>query len=240
MDDERTGRRPRPEVWVNCAASADGRIAFAGGARARLSSPEDLVRVQRIRAAANGILVGVGTVIQDDPSLRVHWELLGIPPGVAPTRVVVDGSGRTPERAKVLDGSAPTIVATSERCQRRFPAHVRTVVAGKARVDLGALFERLRALGIRSLLVEGGAEILSSVLRTGEFDRLTVYYAPWIVGDRTAPPLVAGPSAASFDDARALTLDAVERMGEGYVATYRPRNGPPRPAGGGAAPPAGS
>src|SRR5208282_2019857 len=125
----------RPTVWVNCAASLDGRIAFAGGLRAGLSSPEDLERVQRLRAEADAILVGVGTVVKDDPSLRVHWELLGRPPGKNPTRVVVDATGRTPTNARVLDGSTPTIIATSAQSSRKFPPHVRTIVVGMNRVD---------------------------------------------------------------------------------------------------------
>ncbi|MGP8077551.1 MAG: RibD family protein [Thermoplasmata archaeon] len=223
---DRPPREPRPEVWVNCAASADGRIAFAAGARARLSSAEDLRRVQELRAAVDGILVGVGTVILDDPSLRVHWDLLGRTPGPEPMRIVVDGSGRTPEGARVLDGTIPTIVGVSERSRRRFPEHVRTIVAGAARVDLEELFVRLAGLGVRRLLVEGGAEILASVLRGGSFDRLTVYYAPVLIGAGTAPPIVAGAAAGSFDDARGLELVGVDRAGEGYVASYLPRKTP--------------
>jgi len=209
---------------VNCAASADGRLAFAGGVRARLSSPEDLVRVQRLRADVAAIVVGVGTVVADDPSLRVHWELLGERPRAEPTRVVVDGSGRTPEGARVLDGSAPTIVATTEGASRRYPAHVRTIAAGRGRVDLGAVFARLAEEKLRRLLVEGGAEILGSVLRAGLFDRLTVYYAPEVIGADTAPPIVGGPAARSFAETVGLELTGVERTGVGYVASYRPRS----------------
>ena len=217
----------RPTVWVNCAASADGRIAFARGARARLSSPEDLRRVQELRVELDAILVGVGTVVLDDPSLRVHWELLGRAPGREPTRVVVDGSGRTPPHARVLDGSAPTIVVTTTRNRRAYPAHVRVVPAGDVRVEVRKAFQQLGALGIRSLLVEGGAEILGSVLESGEFDRLTIYYAPWVIGSETAPPIAAGPAAPSFDVAVRLELERLERLGEGYVASYRPVRRPP-------------
>ena len=211
-----------PVVWVNCACSLDGRLAYAGGARARLSSPEDLVRVQRLRASADGILVGVGTVVKDDPSLRVHWELLGEAGGRNPTRIVVDGSGRTPEGSRVLDGSAPTIVATTERSRRKFPPHIRTVQVGVQRVDLGQLFERLPALGIRRLMVEGGAEILASVVRAGLFDRLTVYYAPVVIGGTTAPTMIPGPETRGAADIASLTLAEVARLGEGYLATYLP------------------
>jgi riboflavin-specific deaminase-like protein len=213
----------RPEVWVNCAASADGRIAFAGGARARLSSPEDRVRVQKMRAEVDGILVGVGTVVLDDPSLRVNWELLGRAPGREPTRIIVDGSGRIPATARVLDGSSPTIVLTTESTRRRYPPHVRTIEAGTGRVDLAIAFARLREMGIRRLMIEGGAEILASVLGEGRFDRLTVYYAPVLIGAETAPPIVAGPAASSFEAVRRLELAGLERLGEGYAATYVPR-----------------
>ncbi len=212
----------RPEVWVNCAASADGRIAFRGGLRARLSSPEDLRRVHTLRSQVDGIVVGVGTVILDDPSLGIRWERIGQPPGPPPHRIVVDGSGRTPPGARVLDGSQPTTVATTSRSRRTFPEGVRTIVAGTDRVDFGQLFAALRAAGMRRLLVEGGAQVLATVLGERRFDRLTVYYAPTLLGDAGAPPIVARAAASSFDSAIPLTLEGVAPVGEGYVASYIP------------------
>jgi 2,5-diamino-6-(ribosylamino)-4(3H)-pyrimidinone 5'-phosphate reductase len=217
-----TERAVRPAVWLNCAASADGRLAFAGGRRARLSSPEDLRRVQQLRENADAILVGVGTVVHDDPSLRVHWELLGKPEGNSPTRVVVDASGRTPEHARVLDGSVRTIVATSERCRRKFPPTVEVEVAGAEEVDLARLFVRLHERGIRRLMVEGGATILASVLRERLFDRFTVYYAPRVIGGSSAPPIAGGPDPSVPETVTALRLVALDRLGEGYVVTYAP------------------
>jgi 2,5-diamino-6-(ribosylamino)-4(3H)-pyrimidinone 5'-phosphate reductase len=208
---------------VNCAISLDGRLAYAGGARARLSSQEDLVRVQRLRAYSDAILVGVGTVVQDDPSLRVHWELLHEPVGRDPTRVILDSTGRTPESARVLDGSAPTIVATSERSNRQFPPHVHTVVAGRTRVEFSSLLPVLFRLGVRRLMVEGGAEVIASVVRSGLFDRMTVYHAPVVIGGKSAPPMVAGADTAGADGEVRVTLVGVERLGEGFVATYAPR-----------------
>ena len=213
----------RPVVWVNCAASLDGRLAYAGGGRARLSSREDLVRVQQLRANSDAILIGVGTVLHDDPSLRVHWDLLSEPPGRDPTRVILDSRGRTPDGAKVLDGSAPTIIATSKRSSRTFPPSVHVVVAGRDRVDLRELLAALFGLGIRRLMVEGGAEVIASVLREGLFDRLTIYYAPVVIGGTTAPPIVRGPETRGPAEVRAVELLGVERLGEGYVASYAPR-----------------
>ncbi|HTT72643.1 MAG TPA: dihydrofolate reductase family protein [Thermoplasmata archaeon] len=228
MPPERDASPERPRVWVNCAISLDGKLAFAGGARAPLSSPEDLVRVQRLRAGSDAILVGVGTVLLDDPSLRVHWDLLNEPEGKHPTRVIVDGSGRLPPTARVLDGSVPTIVATSARARPSLPPHVDRIVAGTSTVDLPLLFERLGARGIRRLMVEGGAGILASVLRGGLFDRFTVYTAPVVIGGSTAPPLVRGPEVGRMEDALRLRLVGVEALGEGSLATYVPR-GPSTP-----------
>ena len=212
----------RPTVWVNCAVSLDGRLAFAEGVRARLSSPEDLARVQRLRAEVDGILVGVGTVVSDDPSLRVHAEMLPDPPGRNPTRIVLDSTGRTPASARVLDGSAPTIVATTALCRRSFPPTVRTVVAGDSGpVDLPRLFVELRRLGLRRILVEGGSAVLASFTRARLFDRWTVYYAPVVIGGRTAPSMVAGPETHGFDDAVPVELVGVEPLGGGFVATFQ-------------------
>lgn len=165
-------------------------------------------------------------MIQDDPSLRVHWELLDGPKGRDPYRIVVDGSGRIPERARVLDGSLPTIVATSRASRRTYPAPVERIVAGATRVDLGEAFRALAAKGLRRLFVEGGAELLASVVRGRLFDRWTVYYAPVAVGGPTAPSILAGPDVANLADAVPVNLTGVERLGEGFVATYVPGPAP--------------
>jgi 2,5-diamino-6-(ribosylamino)-4(3H)-pyrimidinone 5'-phosphate reductase len=215
----------RPRVWVNCASSLDGRIAYAGGERARLSSPEDLVRVHRLRAASDGILVGVGTVVHDDPSLTVRAELLDGPLSRPPTRIVVDGSGRLPEGARILDSSAPTIVATTEANPRVYPTSVRVVRSGRTTVDLGNLLTQLRAWGVEKLMVEGGAQILASVARGGWWDRWTIYYAPVLIGGTTAPPMLAGPESTGPGDlVRGRVVD-MSRLGEGFLVSLERGSG---------------
>jgi 2,5-diamino-6-(ribosylamino)-4(3H)-pyrimidinone 5'-phosphate reductase len=212
----------RPRVWVNCAVSLDGRLAFAHGARAHLSGPEDLVRVHRMRAASDAILVGVGTVVQDDPTLRLHPELLEEMPEHPPTRVVVDASGRTPATARLLDGSLPTIVATTEENARVYPPTVRVLRVGHGTVDLRRLFGRLREEGMTRLMVEGGARILATVARERLFDRWTIYYAPVLVGGTSAPSMVQGPEAIGPEDLIHLRLDSVVPLGGGFLATFGP------------------
>ncbi|HEV8050468.1 MAG TPA: dihydrofolate reductase family protein [Thermoplasmata archaeon] len=228
----------RPEVLVNCAISLDGRLAYAGGRRARLSGPEDLARVQWLRADVDGIVVGVGTVLIDDPSLRVHWEMIDRPAGRAPARIVLDSNGRTPAAAKVLDGSAPTLMAVSTACDRTFPPGVEVVRAGTSRVELPALFAELHRRGMRKILVEGGAEVLASVLRSGTWDRLTVYVASVGIGGPTAPPMLRGPDSHDGTETVSVEFVTAEPIDDGVLLTYRPPapRGPARPLSGGGRP----
>jgi 2,5-diamino-6-(ribosylamino)-4(3H)-pyrimidinone 5'-phosphate reductase len=210
----------RPRVHLNCAVSLDGRLAYAGGKRALLSGPNDLARVQRLRAELDAILVGVGTVIADDPSLRVHWDLLDRPPGREPLRVVLDSSGRTPGTAKVLDGRSPTLVATSAGCARSFPYPVEVVRVGREEVELTALLDELGRRGVRSVLVEGGAKVLASFLRAGLVDALTLYVAPVVIGGSTAPPMVGGAETFGPEGLVRLRRAAAEPLDDGFLLSY--------------------
>lgn len=223
-----TGAGRRPVILVNCAVSVDGRLAYAKGRRAWLSGPEDLDRVQRLRASVGAIVVGVGTVLADDPSLKVHWERLHQPPGPSPLRVVLDSVGRTPPTSKVLDGSAPTLLATTDRCRARFPAGIDVVALGHAEVDLEALWSHLGARGIGRVLVEGGGAVLASVFREGRFDEATVFVAPVVIGGHDAPSLALGSECPDASSAVPLEQTGSQRLGEGTLLTYRPRGRSPR------------
>lgn len=230
------GRRPRPRpfVHVNCAISLDGRLAFSGGRRAPLSGARDLARVQRLRADLGAVLVGVGTAVLDDPSLRVHWELLDSPRGTDPVRICLDGSGRLPPGARLLDGSQRTIIATTRATRRGYPATVQTVVAGDGpEVDLSELLGDLWDRGLRGVLVEGGAHVIASFLRESLVDRMTVYVAPVVIGGVTAPSMVAGPETHSSEQWIELLRESVEPLDDGVLIRLRPRRpsagAPPSP-----------
>lgn len=206
----------RPRVTINCAMSVDGKIAYPGRRQARISNKEDLRRVHRLRARSDAILVGIGTVLADDPSLLVKREFAR---GRNPIRVVVDSHGRTPPGAKVLDGSAPTIIVTVESCRRTFsPAE--TARFGRKEVDLKAMLEHLWKRGVRKIMVEGGSTILWSFLSQGLADELKVFVGSLIIGGESSPTLVNGKGASSLASARNLRLDKMSRLGDGILLEY--------------------
>ncbi|MGA7923116.1 MAG: dihydrofolate reductase family protein [Thermoplasmata archaeon] len=221
--------RGRPTVWVNCAVSADGRLAYAGGRRALLSGPQDLRRVQQLRADSDAILVGVGTVILDDPSLRVHRELLGRPAGKTPYRVILDSRGRIPPTSRVLDGSVPTIILTTDTNLRRYPTGVETIATSGSQVNLAEGLSLLLDRGIRRVLVEGGSLVLSSVLRAPLWDRLTVFVAPVLIGGSTAPTFLTGPETPDEASATRIVRDEYVPLDDGVLLGFRPSHDRPGP-----------
>jgi 2,5-diamino-6-(ribosylamino)-4(3H)-pyrimidinone 5'-phosphate reductase len=212
----------RPRVVVNCAASLDGRLAYANGVRARLSGPEDLERVQRLRAASDAILVGSRTVALDDPSLRVHWELVRGPKGRDPLRIVLDSQGRLPPTIRLFDRSQPTLIATTVGARPTLPEGVEHFAAGTGEVDLHGLMAHLVGRGIHQLMVEGGGKVIASFVRARLVDEMTVYYAPVLIGGSTAPTLYAGPETPDAASAVPLTRVGVAALGEGVLVTLRP------------------
>jgi len=202
----------RPFVHVNCAMTADGKIAGRSRRQIRISSPEDLSRVRALRIESDAIMVGIGTVLSDDPHLTVKGAKMN------PVRIVLDSNGKTPDTARVLDGRAPTIIATSEECERTWK-NAEVIRVGKERVDLEKLLGILYERGIRKLMVEGGGEVLWSFFRKGLVDRYTVFVGSMIAGGRTSPTPVDGEG---FDDGEILKLRLIgcEKFGEGVLLTY--------------------
>src|SRR5256886_9818308 len=206
----------RPRVIINAAMSVDGKIALPDGKGVRLSNEEDLRRVHRLRAAVDAILVGVGTVLKDDPKLTVKSEYAK---GRNPLRVVLDSDGKIPDSAHVLDGSAPTLIVTSEESDRSFP-RAEVMRLGRDEVDLEALLDRLAARDVKTILVEGGSTVIWSFLRKGLADEVKVFVSSRVLGGQAAPTLAGGQGVISLDEAPRLRLDRIERLGDGALLEY--------------------
>ncbi|HLZ38978.1 MAG TPA: GTP cyclohydrolase II RibA [Mycobacteriales bacterium] len=179
--------RPRPDrpyVLVKYAQTVDGRIATGSGDSKWISGEDERRVSHALRAACDAVLVGVGTVLQDDPHLTVR-----LVPGASPIRVVLDSTLNTPLDANVLSDDAATIVVTTtdadERRRAAFAAAgvtLHAVSAGARGVDVGATLALLRSLGIESLMVEGGSAVITSLFGAGVVDRLVVSLSPTIIG----------------------------------------------------------
>ncbi|MFB6071508.1 MAG: 2,5-diamino-6-(ribosylamino)-4(3H)-pyrimidinone 5'-phosphate reductase [Halobacterium sp.] len=215
-------------VVVNAAMSADGKLSTRRREQVAISGPEDFERVDALRADADAVMVGVGTVLADNPSLtlddpeRVQTrEERGEPPH--PARVVADSHARTPPDAKLLDGTAETFVLVAEEEPREHrqaleDAGATVLVAGEHRVSLPDALRKLEAHGVERIMVEGGGELIFSLFEDGLVDELSVYVAPKIIGGRDAPTLADGDGFV--DDFPALSLEDVTRVDDGVLLEY--------------------
>ena len=210
----------RPYVILNAAMTLDGKIATVAG-DSKISCERDLNRVHGLRASVDAVMVGVGTVLADDPLLTVRRVR-----GKNPARVIVDGEARTPTDARVLDDSAKTIIAVSKRAPKRkleelCATGAEVIVVGDRGVNLRGLLERLHQLGVRKLLLEGGSTLNWGMLKRGLVDELRVAVAPRIVGGSKAKPLVGGAGFAEVRDGVKLKLLNVKKIGKDLLLTYR-------------------
>jgi 2,5-diamino-6-(ribosylamino)-4(3H)-pyrimidinone 5'-phosphate reductase len=209
----------RPTVTINCAMTADGKIAGRSRRQMRISSPEDLRRVKELRTSSDAILVGIGTVLADDPHLTVK----DLPPERNPLRVVLDPNGRTPDTARVLDGRARTLIVTADGCGRTWKG-AEALRAGKQRIDLDLMLSSLYEKGVRSLMVEGGGETIFSFFERGLVDRYMVFVGSMIVGGRGSPTPADGDGLPEGSAVR-MRLAGCERLGNGVLLTYEAGNG---------------
>ncbi len=186
----------RPYVVAQLGQTLDGRIATPEGASKDISGPCALDFLHRLRASVDAVVVGIGTVIADDPQLTVRRV-----PGRNPARVIIDPHGRLPERARCLtrdDGAAVYVVRTGPHCGRH-RAETLSVEAGENGIEPKAIIEVMHARGLRRILVEGGARTISRFLAAGALDRLYVLVAPVLFG--SGQPGLQLPPIARVDEA---------------------------------------
>jgi GTP cyclohydrolase II len=210
----------RPRVVLKYAQTLDGRIATGGGDSKWISGTEERALSHALRAACDAVMVGVGTVVQDDPRLTVR-----LVPGASPLRVVLDSTLRTPSEALLLGGGPATIVLTTDLASEADRRRVRDAGAGicvlprgPGGVDLGAGLRALRERGVRTLLVEGGARVITSLLGAGLVDRLVIGTAPRIIGAGTEA--VGDLGVARVADGIALRNRSVHLTAEDVVTAW--------------------
>ncbi len=223
----------KPFVIAKCAATLDGRIATRTGDSRWVTGQAARRFVHGIRHAVDGIMVGVSTVIQDDPSLTTR---LDDKEGVDPTRIILDTRLRMPPTAKMLHqaSGAPTWVvcgpdAPSDRQQdlEKTGAKIITAPLMDGRIDLAALMRKLGAMSITSLLMEGGATVLGAAFAAKVVDKVCFFYAPKLLGGDDGVPICRGTGPETMKESLPIHHISVERfdddiMVQGYLTPRGP------------------
>ena len=203
----------RPFIHINCAMSADGKIAGSDRKQVSISSKEDKDRVKSLRMTYDAILVGVGTIISDDPHLTVKGRTYE----ENQVRVVIDPKCRIPRNATVLDHRARTIIAVEDGNETDIDGAI-TIECGSP-FNLEVMVEKLSTMGIGSILVEGGGETIASFFKNGLVDRYTVFVGSKIIGGRDAPTPADG-NGWIIEGGFPLKLIGSEIIGEGVLLSY--------------------
>jgi len=220
-------RTKRPFVTVKIAVSLDGKVAAADGSSQWITGPTARRDSHRMRAGADAVLVGIGTVLRDDPQLTVR--LRGYR-GRQPLRVVLDSSCRTPIGAHVLGDEAPTLIVTTDKATqeaedalRSAGAEVLRLPARDGRVDLTGVLETLGHREVTDLLIEGGPTVIGDVVERSFADRYLFYVAPKLLGSG-GPGAVAALVAPTISDARELRVESVRHIGADLRIEAYPRS----------------
>ncbi|MGH7641802.1 MAG: bifunctional diaminohydroxyphosphoribosylaminopyrimidine deaminase/5-amino-6-(5-phosphoribosylamino)uracil reductase RibD [Candidatus Dormibacteria bacterium] len=214
----------RPAVTLKIAMSLDGKVASAGGESQWITSEASRARAHQLRSEHDAVMVGLGTVLADDPRLTAR----GVPQGFRqPLRVIVDSQLRTPATARVLTTEgAPVVVATTAdaepiraRALSAAGAELMTIPSVAGRVSLPDLLRQLGEREVLSLLVEGGPTLLGSFWGQRLGDRIAAFVAPLLLGGTAAPGPVGGQGAATLTDGWRLGPLRAEPLGADLLLT---------------------
>lgn len=213
------------QVIVNSAMTVDGKIATHQGDSA-ISSKDDLIRVHKLRDSVDGIIVGISTVLADNPRLTIR---LGRkqPKEKHLTRIIIDSMGRIPLDSQILRTASKikTIVAVTKLAHMNVRRKIKktgaiVIVAGTNTVDLKRVLWTIQKMGIKKILVEGGGEINWSLFSLGIVNELIVTIAPRIVGGRQATTLVEGEGYSRITQGLKLQLKKVRTQNSGELVLH--------------------
>jgi 2,5-diamino-6-(ribosylamino)-4(3H)-pyrimidinone 5'-phosphate reductase len=217
----------RPYVVVNVAMSADGKLSTRERRQVKISGTRDFTRVDQLKTGCDAVMVGIGTVLADDPSLTVKADECrqsrkNQGKDEHPVRIVVDSSARIPLEASILHkGEGKRIIAVSGRADTKKVTALQkiasVIVTGENEVDLPALLDKLADLGIKRILVEGGGTLIAGLVAVGLVDEIYSYIGNIIIGGKDAPTLADGAGFVHEADFCQLTLLEASRMENGVL-----------------------
>ena len=222
----------KPHVILNGAMTLDGKIATKTG-NTEISGPEDLLRVHNIRKNVDGIMVGIGTVLSDNPRLTSYRVSNNKEDN--PIRIVVDNKARTPINYKILNDEAKTIIAVSNLCNdknkncdldavnraKEIEKKAEVFYSSKDYIDLKELMDFLYKKGIKTLLLEGGSTLNFSMIKENLIDEIRVCIAPMVVGGKNAKTICDGEGFDLMKDSVKLKLDKHYSLGKDFIMEYK-------------------
>ena len=213
--------KSRPHVILSAAMSIDGKIATRTG-NSELSSRKDLLRVHKLRANVDAILVGKHTLMIDDPSLTVKYVK-----GRNPIRIILDSEGSIKSTSKIIKTCKmiPTIIAVSEKITQKNITRLESrglevIKCGQKKINLKKLLHILRKKNIKRLLVEGGGTTNWSFIKDGLVDEMIITITPYVLGGSSAISLVQGEGFDKISHAPLMKLKKINRINNELVLHY--------------------
>jgi len=211
----------RPYVILSAATSLDGKIATKSG-DSRFSSGKDKIRVYRLRATVDAILVGKNTVNRDDPILTIHQVK-----GKNPIRIILDSRATISTESRIIKtcNKIPTIIVVSKKASnknleklRKFPLKI--IVSGNNIVNIKKLLKTLWKSKIRKILVEGGGAVNWEFVNQNLFDEIIVTITPFLVGGKDAVSIIEGKGFSKIAKSRKLKLEKILRLENEVILCY--------------------
>ena len=207
----------RPYVVINCAMSADRKIASPSGKQFRISCEEDIKRMYELRNESDAVLVGINTVISDDPKLTVKEKYVKNPK--QPIRIILDSNCRTPVDSLVVNDATKTLIVTANKCNKKYGNNVEIIISDtkdKGLIDLEKLLEILVNKGVKKLMVEGCGTVIWNFLEKGLVDDFFIYIGPMTIGGKNTPTIDKGKNFEKF-----LKLVNTKDIGPGKLLHYK-------------------
>ena len=213
----------KPYVILNAAMTLDGKIATKTGS-SEISGNEDKIRVHELRCDVDGIMVGIGTVLSDNPKLTVRRVKARKEDN--PIRIIVDSRGRTPIDCRTINDMAPSIIAVSRDFEntekvKELSKKAEIYASGTEHVNLKELMNYLYEKGIKTLMLEGGSTLNFSMLKEGLIDEVRICIAPMIVGGKNSKTLFDGEGFDYMKDSTKLELKKGYKLGKDLILEYK-------------------
>lgn len=212
----------RPYIIINCAMSADGKIASPTKKQLNISNEEDKKRMYNLRNECDAVLVGIGTILSDNPKLTVKEKYVKNPKN--PIRVILDAHCRTPDDALAVDDKAKTLIINSDKCKKNYRDNVVVIqcdTESNGLIDIAKMLEILYSYGIKKLLIEGGGTVIWNFLKKGFVDDLFVFIGPIIIGGKYTPTMADGEGIANENEIIKLKVLEVTKLNNGIIVHYK-------------------